>query len=152
MFNHLTFSHLRTRNIHIFASIISSSYKKMYGFKNNKNVLFLIILSEIEKELIEKSWLVIKRPRDSTTSTTSGQTDTTDGQMSTTSEQTSATSGKASTTSKKTNTTSGKASTTSEKTSTKSTVSNQTNTTNHQSSFASTKSGVVSSAKRVTPQ
>ena len=96
----------------------------MYGFKNNKNVLFLIILSEIEKELIEKSWLVIKRPRDSTTSTTSGQTDTTDGQMSTTSE----------------------------KTSTKSTVSNQTNTTNHQSSFASTKSGVVSSAKRVTPQ
>ena len=72
---------------------------------------------------------MIKRPTDSTKSTTSGQTDTIGGQRSTKS---------------------GKLITTNEKTSTKSIMLSQMNTTNHQTSFASTKSGVVSSAKRVT--
>ena len=61
---------------------------------------------------------VVKRPTDSTTSTTSGQTDTTSGQTSTTSGQTSTTSGQTGTTSGQTNSASGKTSTTSWKTST----------------------------------
>ena len=43
---------------------------------------------------------VIKRPTDSTTSTTNGQTDTTSGQTSTTSGQTNTTNGQTSTTSR----------------------------------------------------
>ena len=56
---------------------------------------------------------VIKRPTDSTTSTTGGQTATTSGQASTTSGQTDTTSGQTSTTSGQTSTTSGQTSTTS---------------------------------------
>ena len=78
---------------------------------------------------------VIKRPTDSTKSTTSGQTSTTSGKTSTMSGKTSTTSGKTSTSSGKTSTTSGKTSTTSEKANTKSTTRIQANTTSHQTSF-----------------
>ena len=57
--------------------------------------------------------LVMKKPADSTASTTSGHTDTKSGQTSTTSGQTSTTSGQMSTTSGQTGNTSGQTSTTS---------------------------------------
>ena len=74
---------------------------------------FIQILSMMLTEARVKNslWtrLVIKRPTDSTTSTTSGQTDTTSGQTSTTSGRTSTTSGQTSTTSGQTSTTSDQA-------------------------------------------
>ena len=65
---------------------------------------FAKIISEMSEESEKKFLLrsVIKRPTDSTTSTTSGQTDTTSGQTSTTNGQTSTTNGQASTTSEQT--------------------------------------------------
>ena len=125
------------------------SCKQIFGrYINHYYFAFLLELPYLKiflicSYLLSVYWSIIKRPTDSTTSTTSGQTDTTSGQTDTTSGQTSTTSGK-------TSTTSGKTSTASEKTSTESTTRSHTDTRNHQTSFVSTKSGVVSSTKRVT--
>ena len=89
---------------------------------------------ELYSNQVDLIWRsAIKRPIDSTTGTTSGQTDTTSGQTSTTSEQTSTTSGHPSTTNGKTK---GQASTTCRKTST---TSGETSTTSGETSTASSK-------------
>ena len=76
----------------------------------------ILALSTLKNGTPKNLGSVIKRPTDSTTSTTSGQTDTMSGQTSTTSGQTNTSSGKTSTRSGKTSTSSGKTSTRSGKT------------------------------------
>ena len=88
------------------------SCKQIFGrYINHYYFAFLLELPYLKiflicSYLLSVYWSVIKRPTDSTTSTTSGQTDTTSGQTDTTSGQTSTTSGQTSTTSGKTSTTS----------------------------------------------
>ena len=71
----------------------------------------IVVLKDCLIRKISYLTSVIKKPKDSTTGTTSGQTDTTSGQTSTTNGQTSTTSGQTSTTSVQTSTTSGQTST-----------------------------------------
>ena len=123
------------KNRNNFSILLWAYYAWNLAIASKLKSFSFIILKKLLESIVQFFWSVIKRST-STTSATSRQTYTTSGQTDTTGGQTS-------TTSKKTSTASGK-------TSTKSTMNSQTNTTNYQTSFSSTKSGVVSSAIRVT--
>ena len=59
MFNNFPFNHLKKYVVHTFASSYYRRAIKMFDFKNIKNVLFLMKVKKVKKELVEKEDLTL---------------------------------------------------------------------------------------------